>query len=274
MRKVFMALSLWVLPAIAASGNTLPAHDIIRAQARSLYATAEQTGGSLEEWAAIEQDALDALSALATADPVSLVQQNEKGQTALMIAAARGYHLIVAALLKSPQVKSDISATDDLGLSAYGYALLSKSTALRGCHPDARNPFLLVPFLVQLPYFADRDPYPAILASLRLAGAGHDETAAKQVWLETCSNKNPDARRMVRESPNLYLTLQEIAEMTAKEHSLIESRKQENTLRQLLSGSVKSGRMTEEELEAAIADVYRKRGLDPALMQGPEAGKE
>lgn len=246
-------------------------HSVIDGQRRAIYVTAERTGGSPKEWQRIEQDALSTLTAIAKANPAALTEQNAKGRLPLTRATALGFTSLTQALLQYPQVRAAIDVKGNDGLDAYDHTLLASKATLQACHPAIKNPFVLVPFLVTHSYYADRAPYPEIAAMLAAAGANTEQAAAKTSWLKVCTNKNPDERKRVADTEDMIFTLHALQAAAWKRQRQAEIEKSVAVFQEIFGPWVEKGKMSQDEFDRSIADIYRKAGLaPPGSAQAPE----
>ena len=189
MRAVaLLCLLMWSAPMARADADA-----VLRSFAEDLYAAGEKTGGNPADWAALEARALAGLADT----PDSLTDRGPDGRTPLMVAAANGYVFAVQWLLARPQVRADLEARDDNGLSAWDLAQLALRQTAFACRPKAENAAVVVPVAVALPYYLDRQPYPKIATALADAGADTDDAALRAYWLSVCPRAAPDLRQAI-----------------------------------------------------------------------------
>lgn len=264
--RVLAAILVLLPTLLTAEQNASPLHRLISKHQNHLYVIGERTGGSPDEWLNAEATILASIRTEISANPQSLTLRNKKGDTPLITAAGLGYAGLVEELLSHDAVKAEIDATDQNDMNAYDAALLSSRASLLACHPTLENPFAFVPFMVTLPYYHDRDPYPRIAKALIAAGAKASDEKAKSRWLESCSNTDPAARKAVADSDDLIQTLDELnrqalARKTQGDRDQIDE--QVKILREIFGPRVKSGEMKAEELENLVAGLYRQAGFEP-----------
>lgn len=194
------------MPAISFAEGRGDALAALRNFGKTLYVTGEKTGGSEQEWRTAEAALLERWALLHASAQLKPLDTDDKGRNPLMQSAAKGYEFAVAYLRLLPEVRDNIDLRDDKGLSAFGSAQLASSQTLLACHPEQEdmNPFVLVPFLVMQPYYEAREPYPKITRMLAQAGAAQDLSAARELWLEKCTNKDEKIRALVRITPALH----------------------------------------------------------------------
>jgi len=98
MLNVFRFLILYALcfgSYVYAQTVDLKAIEVIRNFNNQLYITAERTGGSAEEWSALERQASEAMGAVLKDAGPEAVALDPKGRSALHLAAAKGYSFLV-----------------------------------------------------------------------------------------------------------------------------------------------------------------------------------
>lgn len=238
-------------------------HGVLDWFGNQIYVLGETTGGTPESWTQLEQQGIRRIALIASQSPHELTAQDEKGRTPLAIAAMRGYAPFVSKLLTYGAVRDDIESVGQDGLSAYDLALLANRQTLQACHPNANNPFILVPFWVTQPYYENRAPYHQITQVLRQAGANAEQQTAKKSWLSRCRHAHPEDRATIEASTHLLtslLSVQARAEERAKRAELDEKA---DVLRELFAPRVKAGKMSEQDVENAVAQLYRRAGIDP-----------
>jgi hypothetical protein len=236
---------------------------VIKKFSRDLYVTAETTGGSVEEWALLEEQATSAMiAAFKTAKPHSdAIDFVER--TALHLAAGKGYLFLVEVILDDDLALTWIDATDRNGLTAYEHALLALPETLMACHPKIENPFVLVPLSVLRPYYVSRKPFPKIVRKLAQAGADQSTEGARDWWLSKCSNQDSTARSEVAGSKDLYASLSKISLDVISEDRRMEIEVTVRKLAQVMNLMPAETRPTPEEMKEIIDEVYRKNGLQP-----------
>ncbi|MBO9478881.1 hypothetical protein J7382_15140 [Shimia sp. R11_0] len=101
------------------------AHQVITTLSKDIYRLSERSGGTPEQWRTLEERALTALKHLEGQSPETLVAQDAKGRTPLMLAASAGYLPIVRALLENASVTASIEHKNPEGADAYDLALLA-----------------------------------------------------------------------------------------------------------------------------------------------------
>lgn len=189
MRAVaLLCLLIWSVPMARADAGA-----VLRGFAEDLYAMGETTRGSPADWAALEARAL---AGLADA-PDSLTARGPDGRTPLMVVAANGYGFAVQWLLTRPQVRAEIDARDDNGLSAWDLGQLALRQTAFACRPRVEAAAVVVPVAVGLPYYLDRQPYPDIATALADAGADTGDAALRAYWLSACPRAAPDLRQAI-----------------------------------------------------------------------------
>ncbi|WP_299046888.1 ankyrin repeat domain-containing protein [uncultured Tateyamaria sp.] len=238
---------------------------VISAFGNDLYRTGELSGGSEVEWRSLEETAASEMtSALQNLQPDSSVL-NEHGRTPLHEASAQGFYFLVELLLDHERASQWLNSEDNEGLTAYEHAQLALSETMLACHPEAENPFVLIPFVVKLPYYEQRRPYLRIQELLLNAGADSSLESAKELWLEGCSQSDLDVRRKVEDAADLYSTLTEVSLAISREKKLKELEERVELLRVLTQLMPASTRPTSDELEQQIKQMYRDEGFEPPL---------
>jgi hypothetical protein len=123
------------------------------------------------------------------------------------MAAANGYGFAVQWLLSRPEVRADIDARDDNGLSAWDLGQLALRQTAFACRPKAQNDAVAVPVMVGLPYYLDRQPYPQIADALADAGAETRTAELRAYWLSVCPRAAPDLRAAIADGAPVLPTL-------------------------------------------------------------------
>jgi ankyrin repeat protein len=255
-------LICFVSHAIAQDAPT-DAFSVISRLSNGLYKTGELTGGSKAEWQSLEELAVsDIDSALQDLEANSSVR-NEQGRTPLHEASAEGFHLLVEAILSNEIGKTWINSEDKNGLTAFEHAQLAIPQTMMACHPEVENPFVLVPYLVKLPYYHYRDPFPKVHTMLVQAGANTSTRSAKEFWLKACSQSDPEVRAMVEGSEDLYATFTEVSLAVEMEKRLREIEEKAQILRELTPLMPTSTRPSPDELKEQIQEMYRNEGFEP-----------
>ncbi|MCW9044515.1 MAG: ankyrin repeat domain-containing protein [Pseudopelagicola sp.] len=264
-------LALWVLATFCflnqsfAQERVDDVFSVISAFGNDLYRTGELSGGSEVEWQSLEETAANAMtSALQTLQSDGSIL-NEHGRTPLHEASAQGFYFLVELLLDHERGNQWLNSEDNEGLTAYEHAQLALSETLLACHPEAENPFVLIPFIVKLPYYEERRPYLRIHELLMNAGADSSLESAKDLWLSRCSQSDLNVRRKVEEAANLYSTLTEVSLAISREKQLKELEEKVELLQELTQLMPASTRPTSDELEQQIKQMYRDEGLEPPL---------
>ncbi|MEO9898494.1 MAG: hypothetical protein ABJF05_19145 [Paracoccaceae bacterium] len=264
-------LTLWILTMFCFFNQSFAQErvdvvsSVISAFGSDLYRTGELSGGSEVEWRSLEEIAANEMtSALQTLQSDGDVL-NERGRTPLHEASAQGFYFLVKLLLEHERGKQWLNREDSEGLTAYEHAQLALSETMLACHPEADNPFVLVPFIVKLSYYEHRKPYLRIHELLLNAGADSSLESAKELWLSRCSQSDLDVRRKVEEAVDLYATLTEISLTIARENQLKELEEKVELLRELTQLMPTSTRPTTDELEQQIKQMYRDEGFEPPL---------
>ncbi|MQQ10274.1 hypothetical protein GFB49_17540 [Epibacterium sp. SM1979] len=230
-----------------------------------LYRTSELSGGSDLEWRSLEETSASAMtSALQNLQSDNSVL-NEHGRTPLHEASAQGFYFLVELLLDHERANQWLNSEDNDGLTAYEHAQLALSETMLACHPEAENPFVLVPFIVKLPYYEQRRPYLRIHELLLNAGADTSLESARGLWLSRCSQSDQDVRRKVEEAADLYSTLTEVSLAVSREKQLKEMEEKVELLRELTQLMPTTTRPTADELEQQIKQLYREEGFEPPL---------
>lgn len=256
-------ISLCFTPsAHAKSADALPI-EIIKDFRNDLYVMAERTGGSVEEWNSLEQQAIEALNASLENAGQDAVLSNERGRNALHVAAADGFLFLLDPLLKDDRLRAEINATDADGMTPYDYAVLALPLTLQACHPESENPFLLVPYMVKLPYYLDRQPFEAILASLERAGADTDLSRARHWWLSKCSNADPAARQGVETSQDLHGSLLDLTEKVLVQKERQDVDKKVELYKELVELMPDRTKPSPEEIKDQIRQFYLEAGMSP-----------
>lgn len=227
-----------------------------------IYQTGERTGGSEEEWLALEQTAGSAMKQALQNRELSDPVVNEKGQTPLHVAAAEGFSFLVDVILSDPIGNSWINMLEGRGLTPYEYAQIATPETVLACHPEIENPFVLVPFFVKAPYYRSRSPFPKIHAALTVAGTDRSIQSAKNYWLENCAQQDEVLRAKVQQTEKLYETLQEISIGVARQNRLKELNQIEQDLRELNDLIPLPSRLSPKELEEQIDQMYRDEGFE------------
>ncbi|MCP5071964.1 MAG: hypothetical protein GY947_01550 [Rhodobacteraceae bacterium] len=237
-----------------ASANP-PVHQVLKDFSNQIYVMAERNGGSPEQWDSAEASAIGLLKEIASTDETQLIELDVKGRTPLIAASASGHLFFVSELLKSDIVRSKLNNKDEAGLTAYGHSLLSRNQTLLGCHPDAENPFLLIPFYVKQPYFNNRRPYGPMANVLQQAGADTDQTDARNKWLEFCSNKDESDRALLAGGTDLQLAVFEISKRVAVRKELAKL----DEVIALFADMREKGSISQKVYDKAYADYQKKR---------------
>lgn len=157
--------------------------------------------------------------------------------------------------------RAQINMPDKEGLTAYEHAQLALPETLIACHPAIENPFVLVPFMVQLPYYDNRQPFGKITGLLEQAGAVTDVDRARSWWLEKCSNTDSDARDRVEETQNLYGSLSTIGLVHKTRMLKRDVEKHVEIYRMLIESWPAEKRPTPEELRKRVRKFYSDAGL-------------
>lgn len=237
--------------------------EVLKKFKRDIYVTAERTGGSDEEWNLLEEQAKKALiTALEMTEDGSIVA-DDNGQTALHLAVRNGYFSLAEVILRNDRSKKWLNLTDKDGLTAYEVAVLAIPETLMACHPMVKNPFVVVPFAVQLPYYASRKPFQKIADLLVEMGADQSVENAREWWLTNCSNQDPTSRSEVKMSKDLYQSLSQISLTVATKKKRQEIEKKIKFLIELAKLMPAKTRPTPEELQEKIDKMYYDEGLSP-----------
>jgi len=205
-RQIIAVAALWCLTSVASAAQDAGVNagfEALSQFANDIYVLGEQTGGSPPEWDRAEAELIKKLTVLQGQGRLDLSASGENELTLLAAASLRGYAFAVKWLLDKTAAIETLERPDKNGLAPYQYAVFSQRPTLRACHPVIENPFALVPFLVVLPYMANRYPYPKIMAMLEAAGADLDVSALRRFWLETCSNPDENLRKKIAETTEL-----------------------------------------------------------------------
>ena len=213
------AYAVLIFWSTSASAEKIPVHEAMRAFANKIYVIAESTGGSPAEWMAAETALLEEIAAIAQAQPAALAASDRNGLTPLLLAAMGGFAFLLPILLESPDVQRSLDAEDNYGLTAHDRAVLAVRQSLYACHPVIEDPFITVPFVVVLPYYQDRSPYPKIAERLVSAGARNDISNARRHWIKNCTNPDTELRQAVKHEDDLIGVLIEASDKVLLELS-------------------------------------------------------
>lgn len=198
---------LFAVPAVASDQTPQSAFDVISGFSNDIYVIGELNGGNEKDWAEKEATAAqNMIRALHSYDTVQHVK-DKNGRTPLHYASRRGFHFLVEIILNHEIGVGWINAQDRYGLTPYALSQLAIADTLLFCHPEIKNPFVLVPYLVTRPYYENRDPYPKIHKLLLAHNANPVPDDAKAYWLNNCSQKDDDLRNKVTTTSDLYTTL-------------------------------------------------------------------
>ncbi len=239
------AAVLWVCGAVSARAES-PAHDALNDFGNRLYSLGEQNGGTPKEWAAAEARVLAVWDALAAENRLDPAELSDKGTPLLTRAPQNGYAFAVNRLLAMRDAKAALDLPDEQGLTAYQHAQLAVRVTLRACHPKAENPFVLFPLFVKQGYYADRDPYPGIIAALTRAGADTDQSPARAFWLAQCPDALPSVRAAVSAADELYPALLDGLKLTARHACLEEVAQTEAAMTEIFGGEKMSVKRRKE----------------------------
>lgn len=242
---------------------TGPMFTLQKKHSRQLYVMAETTGGSDSEWSDWEDAARKAVRLELATGQNDLGLVDDKGNTVLHLAAAKGFLFVVEELLKSAQVRTTLQQRNEANLSAFDVASLATAQTLKACHPEMENPFALVPYLVQHPYYQSRQPFEKIQKALVHAGADSDQAAARQHWLDACTNTDPRTRLKVESADNLTAVLLEIAQDVQEQSIRREVDENVKFFLHLIEDMPERLRPSPEELKRQIAKLYTDKGLLP-----------
>lgn len=237
--------------------------EVVKKFKRDLYVTAERTGGSDKEWTLLEEEATKAMHSAFDTIGQNTEAFDSNGRSALHLAASNGYLFLIDVILNRDFSKNWINAKDKDGLTAYEHALLALPETLMACHPKIENPFVLVPFVVNLPYYVNRKPFPEIAHSLVQSGADKNTENARNWWLGNCSNQDANDRSEVENSKELYTSLTEISLTKNREKKRRDIDETVEFLKELMELMPSKTRPTPEELQEEINKMYRKEGLSP-----------
>lgn len=243
--------------------KTADAFAVIKDFGRALYVTAERTGGSVEEWDLLEEQAATAMIVALEAAATTAPMLDEKGATPLHLASSNGYLFLVTLILDNDVSGPWLNLRDQDGLTPYERAMLAFPETLMACHPETENPFALIPFTVKSPYYADRQPFEEIQNQLVQKGALKNTENARRLWLAKCSNQNALARGNVETAEDLYGALTTISVTVDRERRKQALEKNVEFLIELTNLMPASKRSTPEVLQEQIREMYRKEGFEP-----------
>jgi hypothetical protein len=246
-----LALALAMLCAPVARADPV---EVLRGFGQALYRIGETTGGSPAEWDRLEARTL---AALGHEPAASLGQANEKGRTPLMIAAANGYGFAVKWLLTKKAVLATLDARDDTGLTAHDLARIALRQTAFACRPKAENPVVLVPLLVGLPYYLDRQPYPMISDALAAAGAGQGDAELRAYWLNACPDAAPDLRDTIAGDAPVQIALLRGARDVLMAKCSEDARLRHRSIERMFGGRADAAGViaqSEAQMQAKIAD--------------------
>ena len=114
---------------------------VISAFRNDLNRMGETTGGGEIEWQSLEISATAELISILDDWQAEDADVNERGRTPLHEVAGQGFYFLLEQL---------IDHKDEDGLTAYALAHLAQSETLVACHPELENPFVLVPYLLNI----------------------------------------------------------------------------------------------------------------------------
>ena len=229
MRRAALALACALGLAGPAGADAL---QVLRAFADALYVVGESDGGDPETWARLEAQALDELR-----DEVgSLTRRNAYGRTPLMVAAANGYGFAVEWMLTQETVRKSLEQRDEDGLSAYDLAQMAMRQTAQACAPRNEDPFVLVPLLVAMPYYVNRQPYPAILTALAARGADTSDGRLRAHWLQRCPDAEPALRRRIADDAPVQRSLFEGARDVMLAKCSAEARLRHRSIERMFAG--------------------------------------
>ncbi len=145
-----------------------------------------------------------------------------------------------------PDAKAALDLPDEQGLTAYHHAQLAVRVTLRACHAKAENAFVLIPLFVTQGHYANRDPYPGIIAALTRAGADTDQSPARAFWLAQCPDALPSVRAAVSAADELYPALLDGVKLTARHACLEEVAQTEAAMTEIFGGEKMSAKRRKE----------------------------
>ncbi len=219
LRLLFLALIPFYSEEALGVDNLEKPHQIIEELKDEMYAIGETSPSLAKFNAAVQQRREQIRNYIVMGDPRSLTEKNSRGMTPLIAAAYSGYNGIAEELLSAPDVVGHINEIDATGISAWTYANFALKQTGVVCNPSiSQNPFMLIPLLVQVPYYwAETEmPYPKTRRILEIAGATIDMATAKQLWIKTCKVADQATKEKVMASKDLQKILTEEARIQLK----------------------------------------------------------
>jgi|GEM_PF-3338845 len=236
---------------------------VIKTFTSALYTTAEKAGGNEAEWDVLERRAVEEMIAVLETSSADAANSTWQGRPLLHWVSHHGYLFLLRELLRHASFRDLVNLKDETGLTARDHAVLAMPQTLVACHPAIESPVVLVPYLVKLPYYASRQPFPEIVATLDDVGATGDEQGVRDWWIANCTNRDPSVLSKVRTSENLYRTLLSISDAMWIEKKTKEVEEDARILIDLVNMMPLHKRPSPEEIQEEVRRLYREKGLDP-----------
>lgn len=192
--------------------------NLLKKLANKMYVIGETTG-KIESFRSEETIIAYRMSELGESNPESLIQENELGQTPLMIASDLGYAKVVSKMLQVPIVVKNINKKDKRGMTALDYARFAKHQAIWVCNSLVfENPFVFVPYYVTKEYYDIESPYQKISRELKEAGANSKEETSKELWLGFCSNATEASKSRIKQSKDVLSEILKLGNEVYKDY--------------------------------------------------------